>query len=469
MSLYKRQLPNSVPAGFTGSLTVPTEGALPTSLVIDPNAQGSSLGSLAPSVTITVSSSEDPTTSSTDDSASPSETDANVASTSSAAKSSIPIGTVIGICVGVFAALAFALFLMARLSANTRKLRAIAQKKRRSTVVDGRNSRQDIERRKSGREMWVKMDDAEVQKEKFTKAKATPMSMHGNDEMTVRGEDDEADAKTYVERSVTVKSAKSTKTFKSIGYGVGLGLTNTFRSNEPPPRLEFTDDDMGTGAGFSRNTAPFARGTNPDSWDGSTIADDSFLSLKHASAAYGVVSGNISPSIVQTHQTPPAIESSMHRWEEAEVVSPDGSEMYDSSKPKHPYAIASPVIVRDPSTKASSNPFLDQNPFEDNPNSAFLKTPGAESTFASSVSSYSDYGSPPFSASDIQVGRQESALASLIAALNISPEEAKKRLSLAQTTPPHSAVSYASKYSDASGTSGIDFPMPPPLPQNRHS
>ncbi len=127
---------------------------------------------------------------------------------------------------------------------------------------------------------------------------------------------------------------------------------------------------MGTGAGFSRNTAPFARGTNPDSWDGSTIADDSFLSLKHASAAYGVVSGNISPSIVQTHQTPPAIESSMHRWEEAEVVSPDGSEMYDSSKPKHPYAIASPVIVRDP----SSNPFLDQNPFEDNPNSAFLKT-----------------------------------------------------------------------------------------------
>ncbi len=186
MSLYKRQLPNSVPVGFTGSLTVPTEGALPTSLVIDPNAQGSSLGSLAPSVTITVSSSEDPTTSSTDDSASPSETDADVASTSSAAKSSIPIGTVIGICVGVFAALAFALFLMARLSSNTRKLRAIAQKKRRSTIVDGRNSRQDIERRKSGREMWVKMDDAEVQKEKFTKAKAGPMSMHGNDEMTVR-------------------------------------------------------------------------------------------------------------------------------------------------------------------------------------------------------------------------------------------------------------------------------------------
>lgn len=462
--MYKRQIPGLDPTGFTGSLTV-TTNTLPTSLVLDNGASGSSLGTLAPSVTITYATTEATSSTATDDASNA--TDTNVAVSESASKSSISVGTVIGISVGVFAALAFALFLMFRLSANTRKLRALAQKKRRSTLADGRNSRQDMERRKSGREMWVKMDEPE-QKEKVSKPKAAPKSLYGDDATTVRG-DDEADAKTYVERSVTVKSAKSTKTFKSIGYGVGLGLSNTFRSNEPPPQLEFTDHDMGSGAGFSRSAAPFARGTNPESWDGSTIADDSFLSLKHASAAYGVVSGNISPSIVQTHQTPPAVESKTHRWEEAEVVSPGGSELYDSSKPKHPYATASPVVIREPSIKAS-NPFLDQNPFEDTPQLAYMETPGAESTFASSASVYSDYGSPPFSASDVQVDHQQSALASLIAALNITPEEAKKRLSLAQTTPPHSAVSYGSKYSEASGVSGIDkFPMPPPLPQNHHS
>ncbi|KLO15278.1 hypothetical protein SCHPADRAFT_995999 [Schizopora paradoxa] len=459
--MYKRQLPNSLPTGFTGSLTV-TTNTLPSSLVIDNGATGSSLGTLAPSVTITYSTTENPTSSATDDASNA--TDTGVAVSSSASSSSISVGTVIGISVGVFVALAFALLLMFRLSANTRKLRALAQKKRRSTMVDGRNSRQDIERRKSGREMWMKMDDAE-QREKVSKPKAAAAkSVYGDDATTVRG-DDEADAKTYVERSVTVKSTKSTKTFKSIGYGVGLGLSNSFRTNEPPPQLEFTDHDMGTGAGFTRGAAPFARGTNPESWDGSTIADDSFLSLKHASAAYGVVSGNISPSIVQTHQTPPAIESKAHRWEEAEVVSPGGSEVYDDpSKPKHPYATASPVIVREPSSKAQ-NPFLDQNPFDDEPQSAYLHTPGGES----SASMYSDFGSPPVTANDVQ-DRQQSALASLIAALNITPEEAKKRLSIAQSTPPHSAVSYASKYSDASGVSGIDkFPMPPPLPHNSHS
>lgn len=45
-----------------------------------------------------------------------------------------------------------------------------------------------------------------------------------------------------VERSMTVKGAKSKETFKS-----GLGFPHTFKMPEAPPRLEFTDTSMNDG------------------------------------------------------------------------------------------------------------------------------------------------------------------------------------------------------------------------------
>ncbi|KAH8112624.1 hypothetical protein DFH11DRAFT_1605999 [Phellopilus nigrolimitatus] len=459
---HKRQatsIPN-VPtlSGVTGAATLDSSGNIDTSsLLADNTATVSDLGT---HITSFVSSTAPSTTATPPPSSSS-------AGHSSASSNSIPIGSVIGICVGVFAALCAVLLLVLWMGSRQR-LEKRAHAKR--SAAGARNGQQEEDRRKSGRELWVRMEDNGGEKfamKRTTQISTVPSSVEGS-------------TPTAVARSITVKSSKSNKTFKSLGYGAGLGLSNTFKTPELPPQLEFTDLDIGSGRGFGHSPppAPFMREHVPVSWDGETIAEgDSYLSLKHGSAA-NTVSVMSTPSMVPSFQTPPAVETKLHQWEAAEVVSPDGAEdayggvEQEPAQPRHPYAArASDETIRKPTVSSGAqhpNPFLDQNPFDDAASVLAQPVPpsagsSSSASFYSTHSAYTirpheeDAAPPALGSGTLHPGHQreesnvDHAMASLIAALNISPEEARSRLSAAVLpTPRVSAVSAVSGLSGLS-------------------
>lgn len=178
----------------------------------------------------------------------------------------------------------------------------------------------------------------------------------------------------------------------------------------------------------------------------------------------------MSPSIVVTKQTPQATEHAVHQhqWEEAELVSPDvdGDAYggYEEQRPEETHADAS-------SSAQSKNPFKSRNPFAD---------AHAAPAPSSHLQSHTTFMEPPTPsapntpAADIE--RDGRAMQSLLAALNISADDATERLAAAsQSTPTatlasrqsgRSFMTYSSKYSDApEGEEDIanfgTFPLPP--------
>lgn len=222
-----------------------------------------------------------------------------------------------------------------------------------------RNIRSDADRRKSGREAWVKMDDDDKEKsDAYAMNRTTQFSTAPSSTVVPQ-------SPVSVERSMTVKSAKSTKTFKS-----GLGFSHTFKTPEAPPQLEFTDTSMGDGIVHPSIAHPFARAQAPMSWDSRTVGeDDSYLTLKRESDNATNHFGFDSPvsSVVVSHPTPPAVETNLHQWEKAEVVSPatspqddayggveEGIEVEADRKSSHSHSTQ--ATVRKAST--SRNPFM---------------------------------------------------------------------------------------------------------------
>ncbi|THH07326.1 hypothetical protein EW145_g3466 [Phellinidium pouzarii] len=393
------------------------------------------------------------------------------ATSSSSTSSSISLGAVIGICVGVFAGLSAVLVLIFCMGSR-RRLEKQARMKQ---------SENDVGRRKSGREMWVKMEDkgSDEKYEKYAMKRTTQISTVPSSTVG---------SPTTVERSITVKSVKSTRTFKSLGYGAGLGLSNTFKTPEMPPQLEFTDSDIGTGHGFTRTAMPpFARVQEAAvSWDGETIAEgDSYLSLKRESdqPQFAHVNSPMGSSIVVSHQTPPAVETSLHKWEEAEVVSPEGAEdAYGGVEESQHQPRKSEETIHGAArlvTQSSRDPFLDSNPFEDPSTSHSNPPPPSSATTDSffSVNSKLSERSDAFGKAAAVVNHHarmdsnEHAMASLIAALDISPQEAQERLSAAVLPTPRVSTasaasfgvqSFESRTSEATDVARYGrFPLPP--------
>ena len=177
----------------------------------------------------------------------------------------------------------------------------------------------------------------------------------------------------------------------------------------------------------------------PVSWDGETVGDDSFLSLRTASARIesshlSTASSAMSPLVVKVASTPLATPSEPHRWESAEVLhyEPDDE---------------------------TNNPFADDNESRkslDNPFNAGQDTPVPRRR-----------GSNPFSdASALHPlthttqGSSDHAMQSLIAALNLSPDEVQDRLRIASMQSiAASVISSSSAMDDC--TSVTEFPLPP--------
>lgn len=393
--------------GITGSTVVETDIAATNSLLINPSATGTN----SEPTDIEDPSPLNPTTSNID----PEETDKATTSGATSSPKHISIGTVVGICVGVFVLLTALLLLVLWLGRRSRR-KALGKNRKWATLSDGRDVQGNTDRRKSGREFWTKMDDDQGEShEKYAMAQRSPHNTGAGDG--------------GVARSMTMKSTKSNKTTRSL-YGGGLGFANTFTTPDLPPQLEFTDQEMGKGVAIPRVKAPFTREHDPVSWDGETIANTSFLSLKSDHRIEGLESGAVSPSMVVSRQTPTAIELEGPQWEAAELVSPVG----------------------EPARRESRNPFLDPpvftNPFAD-------KAHGSSPSLISSQSAYS-------TGSD-----NNRAMASLLAALNFGETDSSisklgsgKRVDVRQSN--------TSAYSDGIDENVSKFPLPPSHTDRQH-
>ena len=239
--------------------------------------------------------------------------------------------------------------------------------------------------------------------------------------------------------------------------------------------------------------AEVARQNSGVSWDGQTLGDDSFLSMRSVRAE----SGAMSPTMVMAKMTPPATASALHRWESAEVLNTDDEiaaaaaaasaapvsrnpfvdmiEEEPRARSNNPFFNARDMstnrhsrhrsrsnsrtsraqsLVRpdtQPGITPSLNPFLDLQ--ETMPTAAFVDMPNADAITITGTSK----SSVPSVASSSAFG-SERAMASLIAALDLSKEEVEQRLRVVSMQ----GSTYSAYSNDEPDMATVrEFPMPP--------
>ena len=177
-------------------------------------------------------------------------------------------------------------------------------------------------------------------------------------------------------------------------------------------------------------------------------------------------SAMVTPGLEMAIPTPAAIPSQLHKWESAEVME------YDSiqSNPQDPFE---DTVDR---RESHSNPFFNaQGHSSKSTIVPPLKLAKGKERAAELVNPFSDEAiSPPptilthaVSESQSSVSSQQRALQSLIAALDISPEEVEERVRIASMQP--SVVSEMSVYTDDGEGEDFNgsFPHPSPVEGRR--
>jgi hypothetical protein len=179
----------------------------------------------------------------------------------------------------------------------------------------------------------------------------------------------------------------------------------------------------------------------PISWDGETVHDDdTFLSLHSGridSSHLSSASEAMSPTIVRPKKAPSAATSEFHRWESAEVL----HYSTDQNEARNPF-----VDIESETRKNVNNPFFNAQ--------GLLTKRGASNPFADSMKHPFAHATHESNASMSSTDR---ALQSLIAALDVSPEEVQERLRVASMHP--SIQSTGSALED--DASVAEFPLPP--------
>ncbi|EGN98922.1 hypothetical protein SERLA73DRAFT_181649 [Serpula lacrymans var. lacrymans S7.3] len=346
---------------------------------------------------------------------------ASSTSSPSSSSSNIPIGTVIGACVGAFAALALVIILAVWYNRRSSKPAASRQMEKTLPSPSSRNADNNYHRRRSHMEIWDKLDDSESQEQGHTKRVAStgPMEKLG----------------AMFKRTPSTTSGEKS----SEGHGVPESITPMQLAKYHPNLAE----EMA-----SLPARPFmGRAVVEEpaiSWGGETVADQSFLSLRSGVS----VRESMSPTIAMAKSTPPATSSEPHRWESAEVMHYD--ETYEAEaedeESNNPYTAA---IMRKRST---SNPFFNAqenkksiNPFADAYAATVPRNLGESNT-----------------ESTISVTSNDRAMQSLIAALQVSPEEVEQRLRVASMQPSfYSRTSTMMTTDEEDITSMTSFPLPP--------
>ncbi|KAH0585437.1 hypothetical protein H2248_008678 [Termitomyces sp. 'cryptogamus'] len=447
-----------ITSGITQSNLIPTAPTLyldPTALSVSQTAPDFGISS-TPVVTLSPSSPSTPSTS------------PSIAATSS---SPISISTVVGACVGALIG-AIALIVLA-LWFYKRYARSLKQHGRsRRVIVTARNANAHAEqgRRRSHLEPWDKLGEGDDKWERMTKevdnvAPMEKLTMFKKSTPSVR-------------TAYTNKSADEPVTFDS----------HSFAQYHPNLAQELASEDKLPDLPIARHFLGRVDTGQAVSWDGDSLRENSYVDGR----------GTMSPTPNMAIPTPVATKSHSHHWESAEVLE---------------------YVEPEPTSIKSQNPFENDhreqrkstgNPFFSAQGSQPIRRPRSNSTrstgshSASIQSRTSSIGTikpkaeePLIPKADKGKGRaieinddpfvdgniptlpgpfashhtsgsltsdssNERALQSLIAALDISAEDAQERLRIASMQP--SVISTASVYTSGSGGDEDvthSFPLPP--------
>ncbi|KAH9945338.1 uncharacterized protein BXZ73DRAFT_73498 [Epithele typhae] len=329
---HKRRQDTPIP-GLSGEKTVDpnnvgSTGALALNTAANANGGVTSAPPLA-TTSIILTSSASTTSSST-------QSPSNSAVASSASNSSIPVGTVIGACVGAFVGLAVLIVIfLAWYKRSTDKMSASAARlnvasERAQQRADARSFRQ--------------LDDEKPQQRGVAPG-APPPSKSPSQQET-----DEKNFSMF-KKSPSIRTAYTTREDENA-YDL--------------PKLEFTKyhPTLAEELALEQPDKPFAATARGVSWDGETLGDDSFLSMRSVRQE----SGTMSPTMVMAKTTPPAtaFAAQVHQWESAEVLNTDDEIAAAAGVPTslNPFA---DMIEEQPRAR-SNNPFFNARDIATNPN-----------------------------------------------------------------------------------------------------
>lgn len=367
----------------------------------------------------------------------------------------IALSTVIGACVGAFigagAFILLALFFYRRYHQSLKR-KANRRPHPRSIFDDGRNTRSELDRRRSKRESWNQLKDTEVE-DKWEGMAGAPVSREVKEMDTL---------------SPSVYRNAPTTTYPPTDDSP---RTTAFKLHHPygtaiAPKMPEPHDLLGR---EPQNVLGQIDSGPPMSW-----ASDSKTSFLSATRLSG---GAMSPTLTMAIPTPPAVKSQPHHWESAEVVNysePQTAEVVDyptkSEGLQNPFFNASEYrrsVQRPPSSshsRSSSNATIQQEtaPVKEKERVVSIdpfRDPLPKPSFIHHIPS----GSSSSSASNDRAIRQLVAAASLD---DLGEDEVQRRLRVASMQPSLISNSCDSMYTDAEPDPADEammrsFPVPP--------
>ncbi|KAI9057228.1 hypothetical protein FKP32DRAFT_1615385 [Trametes sanguinea] len=447
-------------SGFGGVATVSSIAGADSPLAIDTSATVPSGPLTAPPLAGSGALTLPPTSTSSSTSAPSSSSGSADTSSASSKHSQIPLGAVIGACVGAFVVVR-----------STDKLSA-AQR---------RNAESEAEQQRAHQKKTFNRLDSP---EKPARGGDLPPPSPGARDFN------ESDEKNFsmFKKSPSVRTAYTTKTTTEEDQVADL------------PQLDFTKyhPSLAQELALDKPDRPYAsagRQNSGVSWDGETLGDDSFLSMH----SMRMESGTMSPTMVMAKMTPPATASAVHKWESAEVLNiEEGEGSAPELQSRNPFA-AEVAEER----RARNNPFFNaqemnrtSRAIRSRSNSRTSRTSRAQSLVRSesraTQHTVTQQNTNPFldmqdaiplssiasntpemltpnsglpnkpsvpSGSSAQAFGNEHAMASLIAALELPKEEIEERLRIVSMQ--GSLVSAYSDNDESDIATVREFPLPP--------
>lgn len=451
MHLARRQDPINAPTNVSGIATAVTTvdtsiAASATDLSFDTSASAGSISAPPLDITnthtgvITLTPTPTPT---------PTPTQSSAPTAVAAATKSIALSTVIATCVGAFigaSALIIFGFLLYRRYSRSLKSRAHS----RGPLVHTRNLHGDDQRRRSRLEAWNKLDDGDDKWEDMyqTKERKDVDHVAPMEKLTMFKKTPSVRT-AYTHKSTDVSAFDFPRSYAE--FDPKLAQTLAFGKTQMPEPRPF----------LGRVDTPPVKSVS--SWDTGTVGNGSYSTREP-------LGGAMSPSLHMAIPTPPPTISQAHKWESAEVVHYSD----DSVDPIDPFASQNDMDSR----QSTHNPFFNAQDYEPHTRSrsnSVTKSPKAKgkermrySTASSAVDPFDDINQhmprPIFikhtvADSSSSIESKERALHSLIAALEVSEQDARDRLRIASMRP--SIISQTSSIGGYEEDVTREFPLPP--------
>ncbi|KAI0073464.1 hypothetical protein K474DRAFT_1666587 [Panus rudis PR-1116 ss-1] len=294
-------------AGTTGGIAVDPSATADPGAAITAPPLASNIGPIT--VTTGIASSSSPV-------AAPSSVNNNAAS---ASKNPISVGTVVAACIGAFVGAGLIICILFWWCKRP------AGQKTRARSVEQRS--------------WNKLAEDEDRWEGMSAVGPRSLSRegeskHGHGRNESQHELDEKNFGMFKKTN----SMRTTRTARALEeHGIDL------------PPFEFSKYHPDLAKELSEPERPFAsRQDSGVSWDGETVGDDSFLSLR----SVRVDSGTMSPTLAKL--TPNIIAPPVHKWESAEVVTPETTTPTTTAPPQNPFT----DVNESPRKSVAGNPFF---------------------------------------------------------------------------------------------------------------